>query len=490
MRAVPDLIFAIENLVLKGDPLDSTMFSEEERENYIKIKDIIRSEEPRRYDSRHLKLNNSLKEKLFRLIFNFLPSKSKYTVLQRNVIEIVKKTAVATLIKGLGYPRLSLSVYESVYQKSKKYNHQEGVLESSRALFSGEANNGNIKKAHKYYSNCIHSLKLIENEIQAEWCSAELKSHFIKTKEITKELKDTAAIHFTTLNEIESSFRSRKFLRSLITVGIIHFESEHKYVELCDFLNENIEYTAQHFTDDASLYRLLSLYNLNYLLRIKNFTAFNKTFENLLPTIVSKSNQWFRVHELSMLYHLRTEDYDKCIDVFNRLKKEARFKSINIDKRNRIELNWLYAVISKALIAGKTEAKDILSQVKLGKYLNSIPDFYKDKKGMNISIIIVQLLYYIILKDLDQLDARFEAIEKYLSRYMKSDPLYRSQCFVKMLLQVPKQNFHPVAIERHVDRYFWNLKSMPFLESHHPNEIELTEYEVLWDQIMQYLKGK
>ncbi len=490
MRTVPDLIFAVENLILKGEPLDDQMFNEEERSNYQKIKNIIGSDKPRGYDSRNLKIKNSLKEKLLRLIFNFIPNKSKYTVLQRNVIEIVKNTAIANLLKGLGYPKLSLSVYDSVYRKSKKYNHQEGVIVSSRSLFYGEANKGNIKQAHKYYSDCIQSLKLIENEILAEWCEAELRSHFIKTKEITSELKEIAAQHFLTLNNVENRFRSRKFLRNINTVGIIHFESEHKYVELCDFLKNNLNNAENHFADDASLHIILRLYSLNYLLRIKDFLSFQEIYKVLLPSVVPKSYQWFRIHELSMLYHLRKGQYKECIEIFDLLKKQVRFKSLNEDMQNRIELNWLYAVISKALKAGKSDAKNILSEVKLGKYLNSIPDFYKDKKGMNIAIIIVQLLYYIILKDLDQLDARFEAIEKYLSRYMKSDPLYRSQCFVKMLLQVPKQNFHPVAIERHADRYYWNLKSMPFLESHHPNEIELTEYDVLWDEIMHFLKGR
>ena len=490
MRTVPDLIFAIENLILKGQGLDKNVFDEDDIENYDKVKSLVQTAKPGTYDARNLKLNSSLKEKLFRQIFNFIPSKSKYSILQRNVVEIIKKQAIASLFKGLGYSKLSNTIYESVFSKSKKYNYSLGILESSRSLFYRTANDGNLNKAKKYYEECLLALKVTENEIVAEWCSSELRNHFTKTKEITKALETKAQNHFNQLNEVDKDYRSRKFLRDFITVGIIHFESKFQFTELCQFLKNNIQYAEENFSDDISLLKMLRLYNSNYLLRIKDLAAFEKNFAVLFPMIISKSNQWFRIHELKMLYGLRKGDYNLSIKIYNVLKGQTRYKSLNSDMRNRIELNWLYAVISKALLAGKREAKDVLREVKLGKYLNSIPDFYKDKKGMNIAIIIVQLLYYIILKDLNQLDERFEAVEKYLSRYMKSDPLYRSQCFIKMLLQVPKQNFHPVAIERHADRYYWNLKSMPFLESHHPNEIELTEYEVLWEQVMNFLKER
>jgi len=490
MRAVPDLIFAMENLVLKGAELEQNSFTSEEIDNYYKIKSLLEKSNPGSYDSRNFKLSTSLKEKLYSKIFNFVPSKSKYSILQRNIIEIIKKSTIASLFKGLGYPKLATSIYESVYSKSRKYNYSMGVFESSRSLFISTANQGNIKQAQTYYDNCINALKFTENEIRAEWCAAELRNHFIKTKEITSELEAKAEHHFNSLNEIDINFTSRKFLRDFNTVGIIHFESKFQFQELCDFLKINIDKAEVKFEDDRFLNLLLRLYLSNYLLRIKDLASFEQNLEKLMPLVIEKSSQWFRINELRMLYGLRKGDYDLSIGIYNTLKSQARFKSINADMRNRIELNWLYAVISKALLAGKREAKNVLSEVKLGKYLNSIPDFYRDKKGMNVAIIIVQLLYYIILKDLNQLDDRFEAVEKYLSRYMKTDPLYRSQCFVKMLLQVPKQNFHPVAIERHADRYYWNLKSLPFLDSHHPNEIELTEYEVLWDQVMDFLKDR
>ena len=73
---------------------------------------------------------------------------------------------------------------------------------------------------------------------------------------------------------------------------------------------------------------------------------------------------------------------------------------------------------------------------------------------------------------------------------MRNDPLYRANSFVKMLLQVPKQNFHPVAVERHANRYYSNLKSLPFLESKHPMEIELLDFEILWEQVMSFLRGR
>jgi len=44
-----------------------------------------------------------------------------------------------------------------------------------------------------------------------------------------------------------------------------------------------------------------------------------------------------------------------------------------------------------------------------------------------------------------------------MQRYMKTNPLFRSYTFIKMLEVVKKYNFHPVAVERHTQKYVENL---------------------------------
>ncbi len=488
MRKVPALIYAVEQLIFHGNDIPESELSIEDFKNYEKIKNVL--DEGKNVDSRRVKINIGFKKRLYALIFGFQPSKYRYSVMQRNIIEIIKQRAVAALLFGLASPKSGIEVYKSIFKRSKKYQFAPGIFESSRYLFAEEAKKGNISSAKNYFEECQSALMITQNEIKVEWYSAELRNHFAKKKEITKELGLKAKSYFEELDSIEDAMTSRLFNKKMLTVGIIYYESEFDYVSLCAFLAQKLDYFKTNYHEDWSSILMLYLYRINYLIRIKELNEAENEIALGFELAIPKSRQWFRLNELKMLWALRKGNTHQTIRIFQELSEESQFATLTLERRNHTELTAWYAIISEALKGGKSKGSNMLKKYRLGRYLNSIPDFYMDKKGMNVGIIIVQLLYYIILRDLEKLDSRFDAVEKYLSRYMRSNPLYRSHCFVKMLLQVPKQNFHPVAIKRHSKKHFENLKSLPFLKSHHPNELELIEYDILWDQLMHYLKGR
>jgi len=334
------------------------------------------------------------------------------------------------------------------------------------------------------------ALKKKSYQIKAEWYNADLRHHFTKYKEITNNIRSKSEKYFIELDEIEKEYWTWEFLINFNTVGIIYFESSFKYNKLCDFIAFNISYLHKMYPELVGARASFTIYYVYYLIRIKEIEKANEQIVLGLDLCLKHTPRWFRFKELKMLNGLRSADTELTVKIFEKIKKVRRYNKLGAALRNRIELFWLYGCIFNALKAGKVEGPKLLKDFRLGKYLNSIPDFTIDKRGMNVPIIIVQLLYYIIMKDLDKLDDRFEAVERYLTRYMKSDPLYRSSSFVKMLLQVPKQNFHHVAIERHTTKFVRNLRSISFLESKHPIEIELMEYELIWDELMDYLRGK
>jgi hypothetical protein len=488
MQSIPEILHVLENLSQSGTNLLSEGLQDEDYQEYSVLKEKISERDKR--DARKLKISAQLKSKLFGLIFSFNPSKSKFNLAARKVVEVIRLSAVADLFAILGFGKPAQEVQKSVYSKSKKYDYNKGILNSSRFLFMQEAQAGNRRKALGYYNECLSALQIDTYEIKCQWYSADLRNHFAKSKEMTSEIREKARTYYEELKQLDKQYFSRIFYLQYIVVGIIHFESIFEYEKLCAFLQKNLNEFRDRFPFAVNGIISFQNYLINYSLHIMSLDVAKLNLTSSLEKVVYRSSRWFRIKELNMLYGLRSGDLNLTIDIYNELSQDARYKRISAAMRNRIELLWLYASMSQALQAGRTKGVELLKDVRLGRYLNSIPEFFVDKKGMNVPIIIVQLLYYIILRDLDRLDDRFEAVEKYLTRYMRNDPLYRANSFVKMLLQVPKQNFHPVAVERHANRYYSNLKSLPFLESKHPMEIELLDFEILWEQVMSFLRGR
>jgi len=92
-----------------------------------------------------------------------------------------------------------------------------------------------------------------------------------------------------------------------------------------------------------------------------------------------------------------------------------------------------------------------------------------------------------LTKRYDETIDRIEAVEKYTSRYLKKDDNFRSNCFIKMLLQVAVAGFHRAAVLRHSEKYVKMLKSVPLDFANQAHDIELIPYEALWEMAVNSL---
>ena len=102
---------------------------------------------------------------------------------------------------------------------------------------------------------------------------------------------------------------------------------------------------------------------------------------------------------------------------------------------------YLYYLRESNLILPEEDEKAMISRFRMARFLNETPLYNKDRRGLNIPILIFQILFLILTKRYDETIDRIEAIEKYTTRYLKKDDNFRSNCFVKMLLRYVVQLF-------------------------------------------------
>lgn len=134
-------------------------------------------------------------------------------------------------------------------------------------------------------------------------------------------------------------------------------------------------------------------------------------------------------------------------------------------------------------IIDNTEAK----KFRINKFLNEVPMYSADKTGQNVSILIIQLLWLIKDKKLDQVIEKLESLNQYTYRYLKNDDTYRYNCFIKMLLRIPKGNFHPFLTTKYTEDLYKKLKAKESKLAEFSLEVELIPYEDLWEMTMTML---
>jgi hypothetical protein len=124
---------------------------------------------------------------------------------------------------------------------------------------------------------------------------------------------------------------------------------------------------------------------------------------------------------------------------------------------------------------------------RLGKFLNEMPFYSKDKRGLNIAILIIQFLFLLHKRKYSDLIDRADALKQYCYRYLRKDDTFRSHCFIRMLLQIPRADFNRIRTERYAEPYVKKLKSVPLRVSEQSIEVEVIPYDDLWEMTLELL---
>jgi hypothetical protein len=127
------------------------------------------------------------------------------------------------------------------------------------------------------------------------------------------------------------------------------------------------------------------------------------------------------------------------------------------------------------------------SSFRISKFLNEVPVYSKDKRGLNIAILIIQFLFLLHKRRYSELIDRADALKQYCYRYLRKDDTFRSHCFIRMLLQIPRADFNRIRTERYAESYMKKLKSVPLIVSDQSIEVEVIPYDDLWEMTLELL---
>jgi hypothetical protein len=211
-----------------------------------------------------------------------------------------------------------------------------------------------------------------------------------------------------------------------------------------------------------------------------------RTAEECAKFSIEGSNNWFHTQQFSFMLAMHTQHYEEAYRIYRRVSSQPEFKKRPDTHRETWDL--YHAYLRFLDWTGVIDIPD--DRFRLSSFLNDVPKFSQEKRGMNIPILIIQILFLIQQRNYAAAEKRFETIGKYCSRYVKRNDHFRSNCFIKMLLQIPKQGFHKTAAARHAKRYLEKLKSEPLVISEQLYEVEIIPYEELWELIHNSLENK
>jgi hypothetical protein len=441
------------------------------------------------------KLNNlkeRLKERLLGVLFLLDFQSPDQSDRQKMFFESNKKWSAGMVLLSKNAKLNGIGQLEEMLKHSMHFEFTDLTLNALSALRLHYGTVYGDQTKYKLYRDMYRQYQkvlLMENE--AEDAYTHLVSHYVNSKATQLDISDKATEYYNQIApylKTSDSFRLHLCGR-LIQVTIS--SSRNDYQQTAAVCEDAIAFfKAKPYESrlplQAFYYQLVVC-----CIQLREFDKGRAIMEQYQSIFEEGSFNWFKLQELFFLLATYTRHYDQAWEVCDRclgmLKKSGM--PAHIAEMWKIYEAYVCYLAHIGKVANP-RAKEAASRFRMGKFNNTIPTFSKDKRGMNIPVLIIQILFSLVDQDYARSIDRIDAIKKYVGRYLKQDDMFRSSCLINLLLQIPEASFHREGVIRRSAKFVEALESKPVEVAYQTHEVEIIPYEDLWAMTLESLQNQ
>ncbi len=219
----------------------------------------------------------------------------------------------------------------------------------------------------------------------------------------------------------------------------------------------------------AKLYALLKLGEVDEGIKLA---------EECLNETDKDSINWHAFQENYFLLALKKKDYDLAIQIIDKVFNNKNFGDF---EAGVVEKWSLY----RAYLYYLTGEKNLVRKIDYNNIISVIPEFQKDKAGINVATLILQVLTNLD-GDLNKLHEILAAMEDYVNKYLNNSFSKRTKVFCKLLHKIVAHNKDfELIIQK--SKYLTEKLTESEPDGDVYTDLEIIPYQHLWDIIVQRL---
>lgn len=442
--------------------------------------------------AQYRKIKAGLKSRLVNTLFFIDVKKANFNDRQTAHLNCFKDWAAANILLGKHARNSGIELCHRVLRHAEQYEFTELCRDATKALRLHYGSILGDYKQYNYYRDYYQRLnQIVEWEDEAEFAYTDVIIKYVNGKSTEEEVHQLAQQHYERLKPILeqcSAYRLHLYtgLIRLMTHSIVNdFRGVRNAArEMAEFF-EAKDYDAEMPLQISYYYQLVANTQL------REFKAGKAVAEKCLGRIKEGSFNWFKYYELYFLLAMHTGEYREAYRVFTIVINHRGLRNLPQHAQEIwkiYEAHLHYLIVSERVEIPESDSR--FTKFRLGRFLNETPIYSKDKRGLNVAILSIQILFLIQQRKFGRAIDKMEAIEKYCSRYLNQADTIRSYYFIKMLLSIAQGSFHRVAAENKAERYAKKLRTIPLEEANQNFKIEIIPYEDLWMMALDSLDMK
>ena len=359
--------------------------------------------------------------------------------------------------------------YYNLLHYSKKNSNR--YIELERSLFHRLV-------MEKYANRCFVYLGAIINQ-NKQYASDQIPDDIVKEMGVIEN-------ELNRINDYDFNFKTRNsiFFKAWLERDILKMKKVAR--EALDFFSSKSELSI--------LGQFSFIQKLGFIHeRSGNFKeAISLYTQALSLKLVEGGTSWYNVRSHLFDAHLHMHQYLDCFTYLSEVVSHSSFKKLFSNYREPwiIREAYFHLLLETNNIDVMLLEAYTLRKFSLTRFRNDIEQFSKDKRGLNIAIIIVQALFYLARDQKELFENKIQSLNQYSMRYLRQNDTLRSNAFIKMLQKLPETNYHPLRWQAHtkklLNKIFLAKKNMHFQS----REQEIIPYEQLVKLIIDIIRNQ
>ena len=430
---------------------------------------------------KYSKLKYDLRKRLYNTLHLVKLDAKEVGDARKTFIECQKIWTTVYFLIFFNAKKSAINLLEKYFPKMLKYEFTIMVLEAAKILRQHYSVIDLDRKRVDCYDKIVKDyLQLYVEETTIEGYFHDVISYFVQSKSQQASTLKLADSYLEQVDISSLAISSSQMIFRYRMIEVIKYMSQYDFDTTISICNTAIQELESKDIPYHPALMIIKSQAVSCHMQLGRYSSARNICKSIIEYHVVKGDfNWFKANELNFQIEMHSHNYATACAVYRNIINHKNFKNLPVAIREE----WkIYRAFIELLILTKgiNTMNHELPPFKLGRFLNEINVFSRDKKGYNISVLVAQITILLAQKRYNKLIDRMEGIEKYVSRHLQSEYHYRSKCFFRIVSLICRAGFDKNMIDWDaINKTEEKLRSKS-INIINPNyDVEIIKYEFL-----------
>jgi len=345
--------------------------------------------------TKYTTLKNRLKKRLLNTLFFLDLKQADYSQYAQAHYKCRRILFIAQTLFTLGARESAIRISEGGLRVAEQFHLTSQELEFLQMLRENSMILGQSKQYERYNNRIKYLLRVNHAEIRTTEYVERLSIKYAVTGAEQPDLIAKASEYSRVSKKLYALFPSYKNAINYFRINALAHQIGQDFqqtIQICDEAEKYLD-NNPHLAF-PSRYAEFVLKRLVCFLHLRDYENGKLAITRCAQLYKKGLYNWFVFMEYYLVFALHTQHFDEAEAVFNEVVKHPSFAALQESRKEKWRIYELFLRYAVGVANNTLSDKHTIQfDFNLKHFLRNVPSYYRDKRGMNISVLIMHILY-------------------------------------------------------------------------------------------------